>query len=163
LPAAIVLDVGSARALSQLRDLVQIIDEELRSARPGALAIASDLSSALFMLMLRVHLQQESSSSGLLKLLRSPVCARAVSAISGDPAHDWPWHALAQFAHVSRAPLVRAFQNTAGMPPLAFLAEVRLSLARQRLAATTESLLQIATAVGYASESAFVRAFKRRY
>jgi AraC family transcriptional activator of mtrCDE len=49
------------------------------------------------------------------------------------------------------------------MAPLAFLAEVRLNLARQSLASTTASLLQVCAAVGYASESAFVRAFKRRF
>jgi AraC family transcriptional activator of mtrCDE len=115
------------------------------------------------MLMLRAHFEQAEPSSGLLKLLRSPVCAKAVNAIVNDPAHDWTLDALAHRAHVSRATLVRAFQKAAGMAPLAFLAEVRLNLARQSLASTTASLLQVCTAVGYASESAFVRAFKRRF
>ena len=163
LPPAIVLNVSSAQALGHMRSLIQMIDEELRSARAGALAIATDLSSALFVLMLRVHFEQAEPSSGLLKLLRSPVCAKAVNAIVNDPAHDWTLDALAHRAHVSRATLVRAFQKAAGMAPLAFLAEVRLNLARQSLASTTASLLQVSTAVGYASESAFVRAFKRRF
>ena len=163
LPPAIVLNVSSARALGQMCSLIQMIDEELRSARAGALAIATDLSSALFVLMLRVHFEQAEPSSGLLKLLRSPVCAKAVNAIVNDPAHDWTLDALAHRAHVSRATLVRAFQKAAGMAPLAFLTEVRLNRARQSLASTTASLLQVCTAVGYASESAFVRAFKRRF
>jgi AraC family transcriptional activator of mtrCDE len=163
MPSAMVLNVSSAQALGHLRSLIQMIDEELRSARAGALAIATDLSSALFVLMLRVHFEQAEASSGLLKLLRSPVCAKAVNAIVSDPAHDWSLDTLAQRAHVSRATLVRAFQKMAGMAPLAFLTEVRLNLARQSLASTTVSLLQVATAVGYASESAFVRAFKRRF
>jgi len=163
LPPAIVLNVSSAQALSHMRSLIQMIDEELRSARAGAFAIATDLSSALFVLMLRVHFEQAEPSSGLLKLLRSPVCAKAVNAIVNDPAHDWTLDALAHRAHVSRATLVRAFQKAAGMAPLAFLAEVRLNLARQSLASSTTSLLQVCTAVGYASESAFVRAFKRRF
>ena len=163
LPPAIVLNVSSAQVLGHMRSLIQMIDEELRSARAGALAIATDLSSALFVLMLRVHFEQAEPSSGLLKLLRSPVCAKAVNAIVNDPAHDWTLDALAHRAHVSRATLVRAFQKAAGMAPLAFLAEVRLNLARQSLASTTASLLQVSTAVGYASESAFVRAFKRRF
>jgi len=66
------------------------------------LAIATDLSSALFVLMLRVHFEQAEPSSGLLKLLRSPVCAKAVNAIVNAPAHDWTLDALAHRAHVSR-------------------------------------------------------------
>jgi AraC family transcriptional regulator, activator of mtrCDE len=89
--------------------------------------------------------------------------AKAVNAIFNDPAHDWTLDALALRAHVSRATLVRAFKKAAGMAPLAFVAEVRLNLARQSLASTTASALQVATAVGYASESAFFRAFKRRF
>ena len=157
------LNVSSAQALGHMRSLIQMIDEELRSARAGALAIATDLSSALFVLMLRVHFEQAEPSSGLLKLLRSPVCAKAVNAIVNAPAHDWTLDALAHRAHVSRATLVRAFQKAAGMAPLAFLAEVRLNLARQSLVSTTASLSQVCTAVGYASESAFVRALKRRF
>jgi len=163
LPPAIALNVSSAQALGHMRSLIQMIDEELRSARAGALAIATDLSNALFVSMLREHFERAEPSSGLLKLLRSPVCARAVNAIVVDPAHDWTLDALAHRAHVSRATLVRAFQKAAGMAPLAFLAEIRLNLARQSLASTTASLLQVCTAVGYASESAFVRAFKRRF
>jgi AraC family transcriptional regulator, activator of mtrCDE len=110
-----------------------------------------------------VHFQQADSSNGLLKLLCSPVCARAVNAIVNNPAHDWTLDALADRAHASRTTLVRAFQKAAGMPPLAFLGEVRLNLARQRITSTKESLLQVSIAVGYASESAFVRAFKRQF
>jgi AraC family transcriptional activator of mtrCDE len=163
LPAAILLNVNSERALGHMRRLVQMIDEELTSARAGALAVASSLSSALLMLMLRLHFEQADSSSGLLKLLCSPVCTKAVTAIVNNPAHEWTLDALAHRSHVSRATLVRAFQKAAGMAPLAFLAEVRLNLARQSLASTKESLLRVSTAVGYASESAFVRAFKRRF
>ena len=163
LPAAMLLNVNSERALGHMRGLIQIIDEELTSARAGALAVASSLSSALLVLMLRVHFEQADSSSGLLKLLCSPVCAKAVTAIVKNPAHEWTLDALAHRSHVSRATLVRAFQKAAGMAPLAFLAEVRLNLARQSLASTKESLLRVSTAVGYASESAFVRAFKRRF
>jgi AraC family transcriptional activator of mtrCDE len=163
LPQALVLDVSSAKALSHMRSLIEMIGEELKAARAGARAIASNLSTALFVSMLREHFEQTETAGGLLSLLRSPVCAKAVKAITADPSHDWTLDALAQISHVSRATLVRSFQKTAAMAPLAFLAEVRLGLARERLASTAEPVLQIAAAVGYSSESAFVRAFKRRF
>jgi AraC family transcriptional regulator, activator of mtrCDE len=163
MPAAIALNVNSAQALDHMRNLIQMIEQELSSPRAGSRAVATDLSRALFVMMLREHFEQAEASGTTLNLLCSPVCATAVNAIVRDPARDWTLDALADKAHVSRATLVRAFQKAAGMAPLAFLAEVRLNLARQSLATTRESLSHICAAVGYSSESAFARAFKRRF
>jgi AraC family transcriptional activator of mtrCDE len=163
LPAAIVVNVNAMQPIGQMRALVQMVDEELRSDRAGTLAIASHLSTALFVLMLRMHLEQVASSSGLIKLLSSPIGAKAVNAMVHDPAHAWTLDELAQKSHVSRATLVRAFQKAAGIPPLAFLGELRLSLARQSLVSSQEPLTEIAAAAGYSSESAFIRAFTRRF
>ena len=63
----------------------EMIDEELTSARAGALAVSSGLSGALLVLMLRVHFEQADSSSGLLNLPGSPVCVKAVTAIVKNP------------------------------------------------------------------------------
>ena len=80
-------------------------------------------------------------------------------------ALDRPWtlDELAAEAGASRATLVRLFQKTAGMAPLAFLAELRFGLARRKLSAGKAPLAAIAAEVGYQSESAFSRAFQRRY
>jgi AraC family transcriptional regulator, activator of mtrCDE len=80
-----------------------------------------------------------------------------------DPARDWTLDELANEAHVSRATLVRAFRQAIGMAPLAFLGELRLSLARRKLLRTGAKLAQVASEVGYRSESAFSRAFVRRF
>jgi AraC family transcriptional activator of mtrCDE len=79
------------------------------------------------------------------------------------PAHPWTLDELAAEAHVSRATLVRIFRREGNIPPLGFLSELRLGLARQRLGSTNGTLAQVAAAVGYDSESAFARAFSRRY
>jgi AraC family transcriptional activator of mtrCDE len=163
LPAVVVVNVHVQRALGDMRALVRMVDEELKSARPGALAIASDLSSALFVLMLRAHLEQDSSSGALLRLLGSAACAKSVHAMVSQPARGWSLDELAKISNVSRATLVRAFQKAAQRPPLAFLAELRLNLARRSLANSKRSVSQVSTAAGYASESAFVRAFSRRF
>jgi AraC family transcriptional regulator, activator of mtrCDE len=163
LPKTIVLSLGPEELLGRMRMLVQMIDEELDAARPGAAAVATDLATALFVMMLRVHFEQAASSSGLMKLLASPSSARAVTAMLRAPALDWTLDELAAESHVSRATLVRMFRKAAGIAPLAFLAELRLGLAHQRLASTSVSLAQVAAAVGYDSESAFARAFQRRF
>jgi hypothetical protein len=78
LPAAMLLKVNSERALGHMRRLVQMIDEELTSARAGALAVASGLSSALLVLILRVHFEQAD------RVVRRQVCP-ARSAPGGRP------------------------------------------------------------------------------
>jgi AraC family transcriptional regulator, activator of mtrCDE len=163
LPETIVLMLGLEKVLGPMRTLVQTIDEELEAARPGAAAVATDLASALFVMMLRGHFEQTASSSDLMKLLASPQSARAVTAMLAAPAHHWTLDELAVQSHVSRATLVRIFRSAIGIAPLTFLAELRLGLARQRLSSTSASLAEVATAVGYESASAFARAFQRRF
>jgi AraC family transcriptional activator of mtrCDE len=98
-----------------------------------------------------------------LRLLASSSSARAVTAMLRAPAHPWTLDELAAQAHVSRATLVRIFRREGDLPPLGFLSELRLGLAHQRLSSTRATLAQVAAAVGYESESAFARAFRKRY
>ena len=163
LPKAIVLSIGRGDLFDRMRMLVQAIDEELQAARPGAATIATELATALFVMMLRLHFEQSASSSGILRLLASSSSARAVTAMLRAPAHLWTLDKLAAEAHVSRATLVRIFRREGDIPPLGFLSELRLGLARLRLSTTNATLAQVAAAVGYDSESAFVRAFRKRY
>lgn len=163
LPTAIVLSAGGQQPLDRMRMLVQTIDEELQAARPGAEAIATELATALFVMMLRVYFEQSAPSSGIIRLLASSSSARAVTAMLRAPAHPWTLDQLAAEAHVSRATLVRIFRREGDIAPLGFLSELRLGLAHQRLSSTNGPLAQVAEAVGYDSESAFARAFQRRY
>ena len=84
-----------------------------------------------------------------MKLLVAPPSARAVTAMLTAPAQPWTLDALAAEARVSRATLVRIFRQAAGLAPLAFLSELRLQLARHRLASTKMSLASLAADVGY--------------
>jgi AraC family transcriptional activator of mtrCDE len=163
LPEVIVSNVQSERSLERMHALVRMIEAELKLAQSGALTVASHLSSALFVLMMRSYFEGSASSSALLRLLSTPACAKAANALINKPAKPWTLDELAQTSHVSRATLVRAFQKASGMSPLAFLAELRLTLARQRLLGSKVPVAQVAGSVGFASESAFVRAFSRRY
>lgn len=88
---------------------------------------------------------------------------KALAAITADPARRWTVAALARIAGLSRAPFARRFQRATGTSPLRWLAEHRLRLARKRLVETDVALVEIATEIGYASEFAFSKAFKRRY
>lgn len=163
LPPVIVVRTGEAGDPSRLRLLMQAIREELEAARPGALAIADDLASALLVMTLRLHAEREQVDHGLFALLGIRPAARAVAAMMAAPDRDWSLDDLAERAGTSRATLVRIFRKAVGMAPLAFLADVRLNLARRKLQTGAGSLAMIAAAVGYQSESAFSRAFQRRF
>jgi AraC family transcriptional activator of mtrCDE len=164
LPDAIVVSTSDDRpGASRLQMLMSAIQEELDGAHVGAEAIATDLASALFVMVVRIHLCREGRGSGLLALLAHRQLGRAVAAMVDDPARDWSLDELATRANASRASLVRMFRAMAQRPPAAFLAELRLQLARRKLSATTLPVAAIAGEVGYASESAFSRAFHRRF
>ena len=116
LPKTIVLSLGPEKLLDRMRMLVQTIDEELEAARPGAAAVATDLATALFVMMLRVHLEQSAPSSGLMKLLASPSSARAVTAMLRAPRLTGPWtssplnrtsHGRPWFVSSARRPALR--------------------------------------------------------
>ncbi|GGF33737.1 putative HTH-type transcriptional regulator [Aliidongia dinghuensis] len=163
LPPVIVLRARQDPDSDQLRQLMAAIRDELDGARPGAVAIATDLASALLVMVLRTYLAREPAHPGLLALLGQRQSARALAAMLEAPAHDWALDELAAHAGASRATLVRLFQKTAGMAPLAVLTELRLGLARHKLLAGTATLAAIAAEVGYQSESTFSRAFQRRF
>src|ERR1700748_2931848 len=95
LPAAIVLRLGPGEPFHRMRMLVQPIDEELEAGRPGATAVAEDLASALFVMMLRGHFDQAACSSNLMKILVAARAARAVTAMLMAPARAWTLDALA--------------------------------------------------------------------
>lgn len=146
----------------ETRRLLETIRDELDADRAGAAAITINLASALFVMMLRAHLAASSASGGLLRLLGNRCTARAVLAMLREPARPWTLADLAARAATSRATLVRAFRAAVDCPPLTFLTDLRLGLARRQLLRGS-SLAQVATEVGYQSESALSRAMHRHY
>src|SRR5258708_36845053 len=143
-----------------MRMLVQAIDEELQAARPGAATIATELATALFVMMLRLHFEQSASSSGILRLLASSSSARAVTAMLRAPAHPWTLDELAAEAHGSRATLVRIFRREGDIAPLGCRSELRLGLARHRLGSTTGTQGRPAATGRDHSESAIAPALR---
>jgi AraC-like DNA-binding protein len=94
---------------------------------------------------------------------RDPYVERALAAMKADPARRWTVSALARVAGLSRAPFARRFRRALGVPPLRWLTEHRLAAARRRLVETDLALAAIAAEIGYESEFAFAKAFKRRF
>ena len=105
LPEVIVLHAGDASLMDRFRSLMFCIRDELDGNDAGAVAIATDLASAMFMMMLRQHLADYPSVEGLLALLGQRATAKAIIAMLRDPSYQWTLDELAAQALVSRATL----------------------------------------------------------
>jgi len=88
---------------------------------------------------------------------------RALAAMRADPARRWTVGGLSRVAGLSRAPFARRFRRATGTSPLRWLAEHRLGLAQKRLVETDLTLAAIAVEIGYSSDFAFAKAFKRLF
>jgi transcriptional regulator GlxA family with amidase domain len=122
------------------------------------------LSESVVIEILRTHLAgAPSSDHGWIAALRDPVLAPALAQLHAHPERKWTVNDLASSASVSRSLLDERFRRVLGRPPIRYLTDWRLHLARGLLANTQLTVAQIARRVGYDSVEAFSRAFKRAY
>ncbi len=162
LPAIVVLAAEGRDALS-LRRIVELMQTELEDDRLGSADVAGALATTLMMVVLRAYVETSDKVPGILALLGQRQTAKALTAMLADPSRAWTLDELAAQGDTSRATLVRLFRKAAGSTPLALLSELRLTLARSRLRAANSPLAVIAEEVGYQSETAFSRAYSRRF
>ena len=163
LPDEIVIRTAGEPLMERFRRLLVDIRDELDAGLAGSAMIAADFARAMFVLMLRDHLGREVGGDAPLSLLRDRATARVVLALLSDLARDWTLDDMAAVAVTSRATLVRAFRRLADIAPIEFLSQLRLTVARQRLAGTSDPISRIAVEVGYGSEGALSKAVLRRY
>jgi AraC-like DNA-binding protein len=134
---------------------------ETELARPGATAVAGSLANIVLVNILRAYLVSDSPPTGWLGALADPKIGRALGVMHGDTARRWKVEDLASEVGMSRTTFAERFKARVGLPPLEYLIRWRMTIARNALKADSESLSDIATAVGYESETAFSSAFKR--
>jgi transcriptional regulator GlxA family with amidase domain len=112
--------------------------------------------------VLRAHLATAPAGDrGWLAALHDPVLAPALALLHGEPDVSWTVAEVAQRVAVSRSVLDERFRSVLGRSPIRYLTEWRIHLAADLLATTDLTVVVIARRVGYASEEAFSRAFKR--
>jgi AraC family transcriptional regulator, activator of mtrCDE len=144
-----------------LQVLVSLLRDESSGFRPGASAVVLNLASALFALILRAWLEQADAVPGLFALLTDPRLAAALHAMLATPEKAWSMEQLAQLCHMSRSTFLRAFRKVAATTPGELLVQIRMAQAAQWLKQAHRGIGEIGEAVGYQSEAAFNRAFKR--
>jgi AraC-like DNA-binding protein len=122
------------------------------------------MAEALFVEALRRYMDQlPDKQTGWLAGARDPVVGGTLALLHRKPCHHWTVEQLAAETGVSRSVLAERFSRFLGEPPLTYLARWRLQLAARMLQTTREAVIQVASCVGYDSEAAFNRAFKREF
>jgi AraC-like DNA-binding protein len=153
-------DPGGEWLESSVRHLVS----QAGSQRPGHSVLLAKMAEALFIESLRRYMEQlPSEQTGWLAGARDPVVGAALAALHRKPSHHWTLEGLAAESAASRSVVAERFIRYLGEPPLTYLARWRLQLAVRMLQTTRRTVLQVAGEVGYESEAAFNRAFKREF
>ncbi len=147
----------------RFRSIVELIAAEATSNDPGGSAIADRLGEVLIVSMLRTWLAEQQSERGMLATLGDPRLSRALQHIHKSPDQEVDLNTLAQIAGMSRTSFAVRFREVMGTPPAAYLTEWRMLKARRLLMQTELSTADIVSRVGYGSDAAFLRAFKRRF
>ena len=152
---------GNDAASGWLATLLKIAVRESGSARAGRDNILARMSELMFVEAIRRYIETlPPAQTGWFAGLRDPVVGQALAALHGEPATAWTVESLARAVGVSRSVLADRFAEMVGQPPMQYLALWRMQLA-SRLLLEGEPVAEVAAAVGYESEAAFSRAFKK--
>jgi AraC-like DNA-binding protein len=164
LPALLNLNLEPGGAAEWIRSTFQYAAEEIATGRPGSETVLAKLSELLFVETVRRHAESlPDGQTGWLAGLREPYVARALALLHGDIARRWTVDDLGREVGLSRSALADRFIHLIGVPPMHYLGNWRMQVAAQKLRDSSASLAQVAVAVGYDSEAAFSRAFKKTF
>jgi AraC-like DNA-binding protein len=138
------------------------LTEESRLGRPGADTVLTRMAELMFIEVLRRYLEElPPGQTGWLAGLRDEVVGRVLTLLHGQPGHPWTLPELAREAASSRSALAKRFALLVGQPPMQYLAQWRMQVAASLLAQSGAKVATIGADVGYDSEAAFSRAFKK--
>jgi AraC-like DNA-binding protein len=152
------------RAMSDpwLDGFTRQLNQEARLGRAGADGVLTRLAELMFIELLRRHLETlPAGQTGWLAGLRDEVVGRVLALIHARPAHPWTLEELAREAASSRSSLAKRFADLVGQPPMQYLTQWRMQVAANVLTRSGAKIAAIGLEVGYDSEAAFSRAFKK--
>ncbi|MGQ7934954.1 AraC family transcriptional regulator [Paraburkholderia sp. D1E] len=161
LPDPFHVSLAGVQTLGVLQTVIALMRTEAEQRQPGALAIVTALSHALFAMALRVHGEQNASACGVLALLADARLGASIQGMLSAPERAWTIAELGELAAMSRATYARHFNERAGMTVMDFLTQIRMTIACDLLLRTRGSAAEIGEAVGYQSEAAFGKAFQQ--
>ena len=164
LPPVVRVNVRGSNAGVWLEASVRYALAEARSPRPGGAGVLAKLSEVLFIEVLRMYMNEHHEGrTGWLAGLGDRIVGAALNALHRRPAHAWTLEELARTAGSSRSVLAERFQLLVGASPMQYLTQWRMLLAANLLCRSNAPLTRIAEDVGYQTDTAFSRAFRREY
>lgn len=164
LPPVFKVNIRADRSGHWLESSIVHLVEEAASGRVGSEAMLAKLSEALFVDTLRRYVANlPEKQMGWLAGARDPIVGKSLSLLHSRIAHPWTIADLAEEVGISRSALVERFSRYLSEPPMTYLTRWRLQLAARSLETTSWGVAEIAARVGYESEAAFNRAFKREF
>ena len=153
---------GRSDGPSTLHGLLQLALSEAAAPRAGTTTLLTRLTELMFVEVLRGFIEAlPPEQTGWFAGLRDPYVGRALQQLHAAPDRDWTVEALGRAVGLSRSALVERFSALVGQPPMTYLTNWRIQLATQLLRDSHASVAAIGARVGYASEAAFNRAFRR--
>lgn len=142
--------------------LLEAMEREARGERAGFAGILARLADVVSALIVRAWVESGcGDASGWVEALRDPRLGRVIAALHRDPGRNWTLAELAAVMGASRSAFAERFQNVTGMTPLRYLTELRMRLASQWISRDRLPIETAAHRLGYGSQAAFSRAYKR--
>ena len=164
LPVVFKVNIRDGAAGQWLENSIRFSVQEADVSRAGCETVLAKLSELLFVETLRRYITElPREQTGWLAGARDPEVGKALALLHRYPAHPWTIADLARDAGLSRSVLAERFRHYLSAPPISYLTRWRLQLGAQILKSSSRSVAEIAAEVGYDSEAAFNRAFKREY
>jgi len=164
LPRLLRISMRDGGTAAWMRSSIRHSVAESTSLRPGSAIVLARLSEVLFAEAIRHYMDElPAGQSGWLAGLRDRYVGRALSLLHEQPAYPWTVEELSRKVGLSRSAMGERFNALIGAPPMQYLTRWRTSLAASRLRESDASIIRVATEVGYESEAAFNRAFKREF
>jgi AraC-like DNA-binding protein len=164
LPPLVRVNVRGSNAGAWLEASVRYALGEARSPRPGGAGVLAKLAEVLFIEVLRLYMnEQRAGRTGWLAGVGDRIVGAALNALHKRPAQSWTLEDLARVAGTSRSVLAERFQNLVGSSPMQYLTQWRMLLAANLLCRSSVPLARIAEDVGYKTDTAFSRAFRREF
>jgi len=162
LPKLLQIDSWDEEEDSWLQGTLRFIAREARELRPGGETVITHLADILIIQAIRTWIDRApEADQGWLAALRDKQVGRALAAIHRQPEKDWTVDRLAREVGMSRSGFSARFTSLVGDSAKRYLTRWRMQLARAQLQQTSDSLSALAERLGYQSEAAFSRAFKR--
>jgi AraC-like DNA-binding protein len=160
LPRRMLVARGAEKGEALAR-FIELTREELTRSGPGREAVLARLAELMFVEGLRRFIEASPGELGWIAGMSDELVGRSLAALHTRPDHAWTLDALARHVAASRSVLAERFTGLLGMPPMQYLARWRMQLAAELLSGSRASIAEIAHRLGYGSEAALSRAFKR--